>query len=177
MRASSMTSLAKRIVVGAFIAACGAFVWALVVFEASGRSPIEWWFGGIPFWGIPLAAGYAVLIASWFVLPIGGVLGALMPAVVRGCSRRRAFIRGFFLGICAALVAAIFTMILTEWPDISRHATIVDRAVWWQSVRDAFLCCLVTMTPICAVWVGVWALLWSRKVWYNTALEPTATAP
>jgi len=170
MRASHMTSIGWRIVVGAFIAASAAFVWALLSFTWSERHSSDWYYS-------PLVAGYAVLVASWFVLPIGGILGAFMPMVIRGCSRRRAFIRGFFLGICAGLFAAILMMVLIEWPDISGQAAIVDRVAWWQSVRGQFLGCLATMTPICAVWVGVWALLWSRRVWSNhQSPEPSPAA-
>jgi len=153
-----MIPLGKRIVIGALIATSGAFVWAVLVFGWSERHSSDW------LMGVPFTAAYAVLIASWFVLPMGGVLGALMPSVIRGCSTRRALVYGLVLGALAGLAAATLTTMLMEWSFITGEATIVDRQGWLGSVRGEFTGYLTTMTPICVVWVGVWASRWSSKV-------------
>ncbi len=165
-----MTSLGKRVMAGAFIAACGAYVWAFLIFG--------WWDwsesqGAERILGLFFIPAYALLITSWFVLPMGGIIGAFMPFVVHGCMSRQAFIRGFILGICSSLVAALLTMVLLEWPIISGQATKVD-PYWWPDVRRQFLDYLLTMAPICGLWVGVWALRWSKRVWPNQSPEPTA---
>src|SRR5207302_5259111 len=85
---AGMTSLGKRIVAGALIAAGGAFVWAFADFMAQN------WRGGDRLFEVLALAAYAVLLTSWFVLPMGGILGVIMPRVVRGCSTRTAFFRG-----------------------------------------------------------------------------------
>src|SRR5215467_12702502 len=147
----------KRILAGALIAASGAFVWALITFEPGGTRLSE--FLG----AIPLLAAYAVLITSWFVLPMGGVIGLVMPRIVRDCSAGAAFLRGILVGVGAGLVAAILTTVFMEWPVLSGRATIVDRAGWERMVRDRFIGHARTMIPICAAWVGYWAYRWSKK--------------
>jgi hypothetical protein len=149
--------LGKRILAGASIAARGAFAWALVNFISQGRR------FGAGLVQIPFAAAYAVLVTSWFVLPIGGVLGAAMPRVVRDCSGRAAFFRGAVLGVSVAVLAAILTTLFIEWPMLSGSATIVDHEAWERNVRDQFVGYLATMIPICALWVGVWAKRWRNQ--------------
>jgi hypothetical protein len=165
-----MTSLGKRVMAGALITACGAYVWAFLIFGWWGWSESH---GAEKVLGLFFIPAYALLITSWFVLPMGGIIGAFMPSVVRSCTSRQAFIRGFILGICASLVAALLTMVLLEWPFISGHATKVD-PYWWPDVSRQFLLYLLTMAPICGLWVGVWALRWSKRVWPNQSPEPTA---
>jgi hypothetical protein len=170
-RSSNMTSLGKRIVGGAGIAAGGAFVWALFSFA--------YWFSqrhnpGETLFHVIMYAGYAVVVASWFVLPLGAMIGVVMPHVVSRCSRRAAFFRGAVVGVGTAVIAALLTSVLMEWATITGQATIVDRDAWWRAVTHRFVFNLTTMSLICAVWVGVWAVRWSRKVWPNHALQRTA---
>src|SRR6266480_3575401 len=120
-RPANMIQLAKRIAKGAVIAAGGAFVWALVGFTGHNWQPGGWLFE------VPALAAYAVLVTSWFVLPMGGILGAVMPAVVRGRSQTTAFLRGALLGVCSGVLAALITTVFMEWPSLSDRATIVDR--------------------------------------------------
>jgi ABC-type sugar transport system permease subunit len=108
-------------------------------------------------------AGYAVLVASWFVLPLGGLLGALLPRLVRGCIGPRAFGRGALLGVEVALIAAVLTTLMMEWSTISGQATIVNRDAWERSLWRTFVFYGVSMSAVCSAWVGVWALRWSRR--------------
>jgi hypothetical protein len=158
-----MASTGKRTIAGALIALGGAYVWALVAFMANG-----WGKGEL--WSIPLVAGYAVLITSWFVLPIGGLLGLAMPSFIRGCSGGAALFRGALLGVCAGAMAAGLTTVFMEWPSFSVQGTIVDRGAWLRVARSEFTRFATTMIPFCALWVGVWACRW-RKI-----AEPYAAA-
>jgi hypothetical protein len=165
-----MTTLGKQIVAGALLAVSGAFVWALFSFSywfVKSHNPGETVFSGVVF------AGYAVFVASWFVLPIGAVIGVTLPRVIERCSPRNALLRGAVLGIVAAIVAAILTSILMEWATITGQATIVDREAWWRSVTRRFFFDLLTMSCVCALWVGVWAARWSRRMWANEHMHWT----
>lgn len=142
----------KRTALGALIAASGAFAWALI-FCGSGM-------GGEPWYATLVVALYAVAITSWFVLPIGGVLGALMPRLVRGLNGRKAFLRGTVVGIGVGVLAATLTIAFFEWPALSGSAIILDPSAWLQSIRRQFGYFLPTMIPVCAIWVGLWAYRW-----------------
>jgi hypothetical protein len=166
-RIANMTPLGKRIAAGALIAASGAFAWALFSFS--------YWFvqrhnPGETIFHVVVYAGYAVFVASWFVLPLGAMVGAVMPRVIRQCSRRTALLRGAVLGVFTATVAAVLASVLMEWATITGRATIVDREPWWCAVTRRFLFDLVTMSFVCALWVGVWAVRWSRRMWPNKTL-------
>jgi hypothetical protein len=156
-----MTPQGKRIVAGALIALAGAFVWAVLSFT-------YWFFqrrnSGETIFTVIVYAGYAVFVASWFVLPLGGFLGALLPRFVRGCIGPRAFGRGALLGVAIALIASLLTTLMMEWPTISGRATIVNREAWERSLWRMFLFYVVSMSAVCSAWVGVWALRWSRRV-------------
>lgn len=160
LRTMNITSLGKRIVAGMLIAVAGAFVWAVLsctYWFFQGHNPGETIFTVIGY------AGYAVLVASWFVLPLGGLLGALLPRLVQGCIGRRAFGRGALLGVAVAVVAAVLTTLTMEWPTISGQATIVNREAWERSLWRMLLFNIVSMSLVCSAWVGVWALRWSKK--------------
>jgi hypothetical protein len=150
-----LSSIGRRIVQGMLVAASGAFVWSSLCFFGNTKGSL---FEIITF------SAYALFLTSWFVLPIGGVLGLTMPRLVRGCSAIIALLRGALVGICVGLMAAVLTIIFTEWPTLFGTATIVDRTAWEHFIRHQFGSYLTTMTPICAAWVGIWALRLRRKV-------------
>ena len=154
-----MTPLGKRIIAGAVIAAGGAFVWAFLIFGWWGWSEER---GAQRIFGLFFLPAYALFVTSWFVLPVGGIIGAAMPSVVRGCLGRQAFMRGFILGLCVGLVAALLTMVMSEWPVISGRAIKVD-PYWWRALVRWFLFYVATMAPLCGFWVGIWAYRW-RKI-------------
>lgn len=149
-----MMALYKRIGIGALIAELGAFIWANIIFGGE---------KDLPFWQTPFVAGYAVLITSWFVFPIGGVLGAIMPSIARNCSVGQAFVRGAMIGLFVGLIAAVLTTILMHWSYISGTGTIVDRQGYLEMARREFTGYAVTMIPFCVVWVGIWAWFIARK--------------
>jgi len=157
-----MAGHVKRSVVGALIAVSGAFVWAM--FE------LVWRGDGPQGWGVPLMAACAVLMTSWFVVPMGCLLGWILPAVIRHRSLGQAFIRGALLGVVAGVVAVGLTILFLEWPLLSGQGIISDREAWLQGVRRDFLHFAATMIPICVLWVGVWACRW------RTIAEPCASA-
>lgn len=110
---------------------------------------------------IPL---YMLLVTSWFVLPMGGVLGAVLPSLVRGRSGREAFVRGMALGVFAGILAACLTTLWMNLPSPSASdVKIVDREAWLRGIRRDFMWYLLTMTPLCAVWVAVWAYRWRKR--------------
>ena len=96
-------------------------------------------------------AGYSVLVASWFVLPLGAILGIVMPRVASGCSRRTAVFRGSLVGISAAVIAALITSVLLEWPTITGSATIVDHDAWWRAVTHRFVFDLAQFAGLCGM--------------------------
>ena len=146
VRRKMMLPTGKRILFGALIAVSGAYAWAFawaVWFTRASSLP-----------GCVVGAAYAVLVTSWFVLPIGAFLGAIMPAAVRACSRRRAILRGALLGICAGLLAAILSTVFIEWRSLIQG---------WAQLRilcRQFIAYAATMLPVCILWVTVWACRW-----------------
>jgi len=152
-----MTDLGKRIVAGALIAIGGAFVWAVPAFAWTGRQTTNFIFESLAL------AAYAVLMTSWFVLPIGGILGAVMPRVVRGSSQGQAFWRGLLLGLLVRILAAVLTTVMMEWPMITGSATIVNTNLWSRGVYERFFFYASTMCVVCGPWVAVWAMRWNPR--------------
>src|SRR4051812_5801267 len=102
----------KQMMVGALISTSGAYAWAVLFF--SFYASREGWMRGVP-----IVAGYAVLVASWFVVPMGAALGVVIPRIIHRCPARSAILRGALLGIGAGVLANCFTMVLEEWPILS----------------------------------------------------------
>ncbi len=152
-----MKSIGRRILTGMLIAIGSAFVWAII--SVTVRGGRENSLLAVPFW-----AAYAVLVSSWFVLPLGVALGVIMPWIVRNCSVRSAWLRGALVGVGVAVIAASLTSVTKEWPTISGAATIVDQAAWRRAVFSNFAFDLTSMTLVCSVMVGVWAVRWRGPV-------------
>ena len=149
--------LSRRIVSGALIGASGALAWSLAwsVWEQHDRSPPDWA-------AMLLGPPFFVLVSSWFVLPVGGLLGAWLPRLVEGSRPGVAFASGSVLGglvACAALVAAFAPVVLhTVGSGIGgQQLEMVQSSVLQRSLGYG-----VTMIPLAAVWVGVWATCWSK---------------
>ena len=138
------------------IAMGSAFVWAFITFA------LRWhrknWLLEVSFW-----AAYAVLVSSWFVLPLGAVLGIAMPKIVRDCSSKSALLRGALVGIGVAAMAALLTSVTMEWSAITGAATIVDQEGWQRAVVRNFAINFASMSLVCSVVVGVWAARWCNK--------------
>jgi hypothetical protein len=81
---------------GCAVAVSGAFIWI---------TQFTVWNG----WDAILFGAYAVLIASWFVIPIGLLLGYLLPSFVAGASTFRAMLTGVAFGVGSAVLAWLFT--------------------------------------------------------------------
>ncbi len=93
------------------MAASGAFVWALLSFSYwffQGHNPGETVFHIIVY------AAHAVFVASWFVLSLGGLIGVVMPSVIKPCSQRTAFFKGAVLGVFAAIITVVLTSFSME---------------------------------------------------------------
>jgi hypothetical protein len=57
--------------------------------------------------GAVLLPLYGVFVFSWYVVPLGVLLGAVMPKVVAGRSRRSAFFIGAAMGAVVAIMSAL----------------------------------------------------------------------
>jgi hypothetical protein len=157
-----MPSLGHRIVAGISITVAGAFVWAFLWLRLTDRSG-DWYPDML------IGAAYGVFLTSWFVLPMGVLLGLLLPRMVRPGRKSYSFLIGALLGVACGLAAAALTTLMFVWP--SDGVTIVNRDAWLREVLRRAVKMLATMIPLCAVLVGVWALRLSAKA--NNKMHPT----
>ena len=151
-----LTPLSRRVIAGALIASCGAFVWSLIwiVWEQRYRSSPDWT-------AMLVGPVYFVLVSSWFVFPLGGLLGGWLPRLVAQTRRGASFVCGSLLGVlvaCAALVVEFAPVVLhTVGSGIGgQQLELVQSSVLHMALGYA-----ATMIPLAAMWVGVWAVRWS----------------
>jgi hypothetical protein len=110
---------------GCGVALFGAFVLAYLGLNASGLEAV-------------FISAYAVLVASWIVVPIGLLLGFLLPSFVAGSSVLRAGMIGAITGICVGLVTGILSKPLFGGGGDYSH--------------------IPSMVAVCAVCVGAWSI-------------------
>jgi|GEM_PF-3926548 len=134
-----------------------AYLWAVLMF--SFYAVQEDWFG----FGVLFAAGYAVTITSWFVVPIGATLGSVLPEMVTQKSRGEALFRGAIAGIICGLTAAIFTVGVEQWPYVSGTAQIVDATANMRSILIRFARNAVSMALVSSLCVAGWAYTLNKK--------------
>ncbi len=139
---------------GSLVALSGAFIWAFLFIVWEGGGPYYRWID------TGLWSGYAVLVSSWFVIPIGALLGVLVPQVAQGHRCIGGVVKtGTFIGVLTGIMVATLALTMEEWPMLMGRTTIVDELVWSQSVWRRYLEFLATMIPVCALWVATWSSL------------------
>jgi hypothetical protein len=152
MNANCVTTKAKgtrRVLSGASMSVSGAAVWACLCLVG----PHLVFGPGLTLSRVYEAVCvvvYALAVTIWFVAPIGGLIGFFLPPHVEGLSRHDAFWLGVRVGAAVGLLVAVVLAAGSAFPsmgDVFRVAWIFGR----------------TMVPVCAVWVGVWILHWTRK--------------
>lgn len=143
----------RRIGQGVLVALLGAFVWALWWVDGEYRNETLWWM----FW-----AGYFVLVASWFVVPMGAALGAVLPGMVAGGTVGKAVVRGAAMGVAAAVLAASGATLILHlgyFTGTALHNDDYGKYVWNQFVEM-----VVSMGIVCVTVVGIWAGWLAREV-------------
>ena len=129
-----MTTHGKQIITGALMGIMGAFMWALFwVLLTSQRSELWSNIIGVPFCGM--------LMTSWFVLPLGGFLGLILPRL-SGLNPFFSISIGVILGGGIGLLSAYLTA----------------KFVWQIDIKN-----YVTMIPFCSLLIGVWTWSVIRK--------------
>jgi hypothetical protein len=132
-----MTPLGKQIVRGLTMTFPGAFVWAVLSsLIGAPRGTGSWSDAG---WFPPLG----LLYMSWFLIPLGILLGIALPRFVRRCG-------AVFAIICAGLIGGAIGA-------LAAYLTVTF--VW----RVAFAQYAVTMIPFCFLWLTGWAWWLNRR--------------
>ncbi len=152
-----LTALVRRMISGMQVAAAGTFLWAVVWSMLHNRH------GSSPDWGLLILfpLGF-ILISSWFVLPMGCLLGVWLPRLVEGLQPWVSFIFGSILGTLVGCTAVMSTMFLPALWTI-RSGIVGEQFESVQSVLiETMLNYAVTMIPIAALCVAFWALKSSR---------------
>jgi hypothetical protein len=147
-----MTAIWKRRTVGAAMGAGGAFLWATAFVGWNNRNSPDW-----P-WSTPFYAAYCVLVASWFVLPLGAVVGTILPRLVAGRTALLVFSRGFLAGVAVGVIAATITVLWSNTPTLTGQTTIVNYPAWKRGLVSQFVQVAASMSTVCAFWVGIWAV-------------------
>lgn len=110
-----------------------------------------------------VVVAYAVAITIWIVAPIGGLLGYFLPRHVIGLGRQEAFWLGVRVGAGVGLTVALILAVMSALPSLRSETnwTRVESSVT-QLFRNLWILGR-TMIPVCALWVGVWTLNWTRE--------------
>lgn len=146
----------RRVISGICMSLTGAMAWAVVCLvgpylwadtTSYSRRLLE----------CAVIAVYAVGITSWFVVPIGGLLGFFLPRMLVGLGRWETFWRGAQFGALSGLVVAILLGVGsgrsngTGWEWFTSLLADAGNKTWLLAR---------TMIPLCAIWVGFWVLSW-----------------
>lgn len=160
----------RRYLTGILIGVGAAYLWALMVFSFYAAS--EGWFGP----GIFLVAAYAVLLASWYVIPMGAGVGHILPGLVTEDECGKAVFRGVLMGVSCGALAAALTAIIEQWAIITGAGQIVDFSAWWRHELRRLALHGVSMAVVSAICLGAWAYIMNKKSkpWVATFHKPTS---
>ena len=148
----------RLVIAGILITFGGAYLWGLIVF--SGYAIQENWFG----FGVMILSAYAVLIMSWFLLPMGIIVGSILPCLIRSKTSFRAAAGGAALGISCGVTAAIITGIVENWAYISGAGQIVNHDAWWNHTVQRFTIHAISMAAVAGAVVGISSVLLKRSL-------------
>lgn len=134
--ANAMPERTRSIVIGVVVALIAAFAYSLVVCVLMAN--LE----AVP---IKLAA-YFVLLALWFVLPLGALLGAYLPRSLARLSRGAGMGKGFRWGAIAGIGCGILWAI--QLSVMFRDFTMIRSAVSFGVTMGIYSGCCVSLTAL-----------------------------
>lgn len=167
-----LTSLTERMVKGAWMAMIGACLcglgchFYLVAYAWPYAHFLEKLLRAIftPF--------YFALLSSWFAFPIGALLGVWLPRRVKQSKPWASFGFGFTVGAAIGTLAVLIYLGTVDM-RLTDHGVFGQRLKSWEmSAQYAAAYFSFAVIPISALWVGVWAWLWNRRL----NMEPSARA-
>jgi hypothetical protein len=123
----------------------------------------------LAWWGNRSAADYlflplyGVLVTSWYVTPIGALLGVLMHRYVRERSLPASVLAGAGIGLVVGVIVALLTVLWEQWPALFGSATNVEVSAGSERyLLSRFIMYTRGMAVLCALWIGTWAGLLNR---------------
>lgn len=142
----------QQVVIGVLSSLGVAYIYALIIVGWMSEKPSAEAFGFLPLW--------MVAATSWFVVPTGVLLGLLLQLCAIPRSKVAATLAGVVIGVAAGVFVATITVVWEQWPTLFDEGVVVpDRQIWWQYFWGRWCWYAVTITPLCAVWAGVWSWL------------------
>ncbi len=101
---------------------------------------------------------YGTGLTAWLSGGLGAAVGHFLPRHLVGRTAQASFLIGAGAGAAAGLAAdTIFAICSMRFDSI---ATLYA----WRRFGEVILHTAVTIVPTCAVWVGLWAVWWNRKL-------------
>lgn len=102
---------------------------------------------------------FALAFTFWLVVPIGAILGSLIPALVKNKSVGMSILYGLVLGfVIGLLCAAVGAYMIADVETIS-SAPIPDTAKWWSTYWKEFFSLGYLTTPYSSLWITGYAFL------------------
>jgi hypothetical protein len=150
---------AKHVGTGVALVTAGAYAYGLLYSVLLSRAAPKFnagWFAAIV---DPLKS---ILPCAWFLLPIGAVLGWLMPRLFLDREPRRAFARGVLLGLAVGLIVASLDARHDQLSLLLQGNQIGGTEVHLRRFKSLLLEVLPVMVPFCITGITIWAIRLSR---------------
>lgn len=159
------TPFTRNLGSGVLMAEGGAYLWALVY-----RLREHHGVGASPDWlSLLVFPPIFILTSSWFVLPLGGLLGVWMPRLIERSRSWVSFAFGSILGALIGCAAVLIYLVPITFHTMDSGITgqqleLVQNSIFQSAFRN-----MVTIIPFAAVWVGLWAVRSGRHLSHESA--------
>ena len=99
---------------------------------------------------------YTLAYTYWILIPVGALLGVVIPLLVRKKTRREALVYGILIGVTIGLVFGCF--IAYDFA-VGSSAGSHDRVRWWGRFLGDFASSAPLSIVYCSIWTSAYAFI------------------
>jgi Na+/H+ antiporter NhaA len=105
--------------------------------------------------------GFALAYTFWFIIPLGAIVGVLIPKIVGSKTALESILYGIFFGLAIGILGGVvLSSFLNAW---LASGSSWNSPLWWQDFARKTLVGCITLSLYSIPWTSAFAYLHSRQ--------------
>ena len=114
--------------------------------------------------GLAILPVYGAAVFSWYILPLGILMGLGFRRLVRSTGRGSVLVSAVLGLVLGALSALVFQLVTDYWPTTQPNVHITNASAWWQNFWRLVMEAAVVFSTVSSAWCATAAAILRREV-------------